>query len=56
MRQTVEKETKDAKVYSIEKDSEDGQPVYEIEFTTNDGQRWELDVAPDGSLLERHRD
>ncbi len=54
-RQTIERETRDATVTSIEKDRENGKEVYEVEYT-KDGQRWELHVAPDGTLLDRHRD
>jgi uncharacterized protein YpmB len=55
VRQTIERETKGATVRDIERDREDGKPIYEVEYL-KDGERWELDVSSTGEVLERHRD
>jgi uncharacterized protein YpmB len=55
VRQTVERETKGATVTDIERDTEDGKAIYEVEYV-KDGQRWELDVSSSGTVLKRHRD
>jgi hypothetical protein len=55
VRATVERETKGGKIKDIETDHEGGQLIYEVEFTL-DGNDWELDIAPDGKLLERRLD
>lgn len=55
VRQTVERETKGAAINEIEQDTENGQLIYEVEFTRQ-GQRWELDVDAYGAVLDRHRD
>ncbi|HTV19514.1 MAG TPA: PepSY domain-containing protein [Polyangiaceae bacterium] len=55
VRATVERETKGGKITSIEKEHEEGVLIYEVEFTQN-GKAFELDVALDGKLLERHAD
>jgi uncharacterized protein YpmB len=55
VRATVERELKGGKIKDIETDREGGQVIYEVEFTL-DGNDWELDIAPDGKLLERRID
>jgi hypothetical protein len=55
VQKTVKREVKNGKITDIERDDENGKQIYEIEFDL-DGKSWELDVAPDGTLLERHAD
>jgi uncharacterized membrane protein YkoI len=55
VQQTVKREVKNGKITDIERDDENGKPIYEIEFDLN-GKSWELDVAADGTLLQRHED
>jgi uncharacterized protein YpmB len=55
VRATVERETKGGKLQSIETDHDDGVLIYEVEYTI-DGKKWELDIASDGKLLEKHAD
>jgi uncharacterized protein YpmB len=55
VRATVARETTGAKINSIEQDEEQGQLIYEVEFTFN-GKEYELDVSADGKLLERRLD
>jgi hypothetical protein len=55
-KQTVERETKGAMVYKIEKESDKaGKPVYEVEFL-KDGVEWEVKVSPTGTVIERRKD
>lgn len=55
VRTTVERETKGGQIKDIEQDQEAGQLIYEVEFVLN-GQEHELDIAADGTLLERRLD
>lgn len=55
VRTTVQREVKQGAITDIEKDQENGNVVYEVEFT-DAGKNWEIDVAPDGKLLQRHVD
>lgn len=55
VRATVERETKGGQIKDIEQDHEAGRLIYEVEFTLN-GQEHELDIAEDGTLLERRLD
>ncbi|HMJ16741.1 MAG TPA: PepSY domain-containing protein [Polyangiaceae bacterium] len=55
VRSTVQREVKKGTITDIEKDHENGNVVYEIEFDEG-GKNWEIDVAPDGKLLQRHED
>ncbi len=55
VRTTVQREVKQGTITDIEKDQENGNVVYEVEFTDG-GKNWEIDVAPDGKLLQRHVD
>jgi uncharacterized membrane protein YkoI len=52
---TVKREVKTGTITDIEKDTEQGREIYEVEFDL-DGKSWEIDVAPDGKLLQRHED
>jgi hypothetical protein len=55
VRQTAVREVKTGQIVEIEQDDEDGSTVYEVEFVL-DAVKYELDIAPDGTLLRRHRD
>ena len=55
VRTTVQREVKQGTITDIEKDQENGNVVYEVEFT-DAGKNWEIDIAPDGKLLQRHVD
>jgi uncharacterized membrane protein YkoI len=55
VQKTAVAEVKAGKIVEIERDLEKGATVYEIEFVL-DGIKYELDIAPDGTLLRRHRD
>jgi hypothetical protein len=52
---TVKREVKTGKITDIEKDTDQGKLLYEIEFDVA-GKSWEIDVAPDGTLIRRHED
>ena len=52
VRATILKEANGAKIEEVVKEIEDGQTIYEAEFVVN-GQEVEIEVAPDGTLLER---
>ncbi len=47
---TILKEAAGAKVKEIERETKDGQTVYEAEFL-RDGREIEIAIAPDGTLL-----
>lgn len=49
---TILKEAGGAEIEEVVKETEDGREVYEAEFVAN-GQEVEIEVAADGSLLER---
>jgi uncharacterized membrane protein YkoI len=53
VQKTVRSELGGARVDEIERDTEDGKVVYEIEAETADGREIELEVAEDGTLLEK---
>lgn len=55
VRATVDRETRGGKITDMERDTERGQTIYEVEFVL-DGKEYELDIAPDGKLLERRLD
>lgn len=55
VRATVERETKGGQIKDIEEDREAGRLIYEVELILN-GQEYELDIAADGTLLERRLD
>lgn len=55
VRQTAIREVKHGTIVEIEEDDDKGELVYEVEFVL-DGIKYELDIAPDGTLLHRHRD
>ena len=52
---TMLKEAAGAEIEEVVKETEDGQVVYEAEFEA-DGQEIEIEVATDGTLLEREID
>lgn len=56
VRQTALREVKDGIITDIERDTEGGVTVYEVEFVEKDGKKFELDINQDGTLLRRHRD
>jgi len=52
---TVKREVKGGRIVEIERDYKRGQPVFEIEFI-DENVKWEIHVAPDGTLLMRRED
>lgn len=55
VRDTIESELSQAEIGEIERDTDNGVTVYEVEFRENQ-QKFELDVAEDGRVLRRHPD
>jgi uncharacterized membrane protein YkoI len=55
VRKTALVEVKAGRIVEIEQEDDDGETVYEIEFVLDDI-KYEIDVAPDGTLLRKHRD
>ena len=53
---TVQREVKNGQILEIERDTKKGQPIFEVEFADANGAKWELDIAPDGTLLVRRED
>lgn len=56
VRETVLRETYGGQIREIEHKTDDGRVKYEVEFTTRDGRKGELKIAPDGRVLERDFD
>jgi uncharacterized membrane protein YkoI len=56
VRQTALREVKDGAITDIERETERGVTIYEVEFVEKDGKKFELDIGEDGTLLRRHRD
>jgi len=55
VRATAEREIGDGQVTDVERDTKHGVTEYEVEFV-QDSVKYELDIAPDGTLLRRERD
>ena len=53
VQKTVKRELGSAYIDEIERDTEDGKVVYKVEAETADGREIELEVAEDGTLLEK---
>lgn len=53
VRETVQREVGRGQLGDLERDQERGQTVYEVEFVDTNGQKIELDIAEDGTLLSR---
>jgi len=51
VRATVDKETQGATILELEKDTEDGKVLYDVEFKIGDTVK-EISVAPDGSIVK----
>lgn len=54
-RDTIEREVADGQILKVERGRDDGRVTYEVYFQ-QDGQRYELLVAEDGTLLKRELD
>ena len=52
VRATIERELGDGRLEEIERETRDGRPVYEVEFTRNDKEH-EVLIAEDGTVLKR---
>ena len=52
---TLEKETSNATIETVDKEMKDGKAIYEADATLN-GQNWEIKVAEDGTLLSKKVD
>lgn len=55
VRETTKREVGAGTIIDIERDTERGVIVYEVEFMEQ-GKKYELDIGEDGTLLRRHRD
>lgn len=53
---TVQREVKNGQILEIEHDTKKGRPIFEVEFADANGVKWELDIAPDGTLIVRRED
>lgn len=52
VRAAIERELGDGRLEEIERETRDGRPVYEVEFTRNDKEH-EVLIAEDGTVLKR---
>jgi uncharacterized membrane protein YkoI len=55
VRETAKREVGTGTIVDIERETERGVTLYEVEFIEQ-GKKYELDIAEDGTLLRRHRD
>lgn len=55
VRAAIERELGDGRLEEIDRETRDGRPVYEVEFTRNDKEH-EVLIAEDGTVLERDED
>lgn len=55
VRATIEREVGDGRLEEIERETEDGRTVYEVEFT-RDNQEHEIKITEDGTVIKRERD
>ena len=55
VRATIEKETKGASINEIERETEKGKKVYEVEYV-RDNKKYEVHVAEDGKVLKHKKD
>lgn len=56
VRDTIKKQVADGKIDKIEKDTEDGRVVYEVDYKTREGKDFDLTIGQDGTLLEKEAD
>jgi len=56
VRETVMRETQGGNIREIEQKTKNGTTYFEVEFTTQDGRKGELKIAPDGKVYERDFD
>jgi|SRR5581483_4333703 len=52
---TLEKESGNAKIDTVDKETKDGKVIYEADAMVN-GQNWEIKVAEDGTLVKKRVD
>ncbi len=55
VREAVQREVGDGTIEDIDRDTERGQTVYEVEFD-RDGREYEIEVSPDGTVVDRRED
>ena len=55
VRATIEKETKGATIKEIERETQKGAKVYEVEYV-RDNKKYEVHVAEDGKVLKHKKD
>ena len=55
VRATIEKETKGATINEIERETQKGKKVYEVEYV-RDNKKYEVHVAEDGKVLKHKKD
>ena len=55
VRETIVRLTKGAVIDEIEREEDKGVVHYEVDYT-RDGEEWEADIAPDGSVINHGRD
>lgn len=55
VRDTIEREVADGRILAVERERDDGRITYDVYFQ-QDGQRYELEIAEDGTLLKRELD
>ena len=55
VRATIEKETKGASIKEIERETQKGKKVYEVEYV-RDNKKYEVHVAEDGMVLKHKKD
>ena len=55
VRETLARETNNAKIATVDRETKDGKTIYEADAMVN-GQNWEIKVADDGTLVTKKVD
>lgn len=56
VKEAIQKEVKDGKISEIERDKDDGIVVYEVEYRTAKGEKFEMKLGEDGKVLSNKPD
>ncbi len=54
--ETIEEHVGEGTVHKIERDTENDEPTFEVEYRTPEGDDVEIEVSEDGDLLEKSED
>ena len=55
VRETLNRETNNAKIATVDRETKDGKTIYEADAMVN-GQNWEIKVSEDGKVISKKPD